>query len=66
MLECKKCSFAHVGKYLRHGNGNSARYGHFVQVGCFCNHPDCKTPLIFYGKTSPRYCPLKKGEKKNV
>ena len=31
----------------------------------YCNHPKCPPPgpLLFYGKTAPRYCPLrKKGE----
>ena len=35
------------------------------QEASYCNHPKCPPPgpLLFYGKTAPRYCPLrKKGE----
>ena len=64
MLKCKECEFASVCKYPRHGNGNSWRSGLFYQEGTFCNHPKCKNPLIFYGKNSPRNCPLKKGKDK--
>lgn len=40
--------------------------GHFGQEASFCNHPQCPPPgpLLFYGKTAPRYCPLKKKERK--
>lgn len=61
MQKCRECRFASVGKYPRRGMGASARSGSFYQEGCFCNHTECKRHLIFYGQTSPRYCPLKKG-----
>jgi hypothetical protein len=46
----------------RHGNGNSAYYGSFSQQAYCCNHPkpDIRQPLIFYGKTAPRYCPRRR------
>ena len=54
------------GLYPRNGNSNSAHVGHFGQEASFCNHPQCPPPgpLLFYGKTAPRYCPLKKKERK--
>lgn len=61
MKKCKDCQFASIGKYPRHGMGVSSRSGSFYQEGSYCNHPECKLPTIFYGKNSPRNCPLKKG-----
>ena len=65
-MKCRECEFASVHKYPRNGNGNSAHVGHFGQEASFCNHPQCPPPgpLLFYGKTAPRYCPLKKKERK--
>lgn len=65
-MKCRECEFASVHKYPRNGNGNSAHVGHFGQEASFCNHPQCTPPgpLLFYGKTAPRYCPLKKKERK--
>lgn len=64
--KCIACKFAHVGNYPRHGNGNSALSGLFQQQGSYCGHPNMKRPLIFYGATSPRDCPLKHGKSENV
>ena len=64
-MKCRECEFASVHTYPRNGNSNSAHVGHFGQEASFCNHPQCPPPgpLLFYGKTAPRYCPLrKKGE----
>lgn len=64
-MKCRECEFASVHTYPRNGNGNSAHVGHFGQEASYCNHPKCPPPgpLLFYGKTAPRYCPLrKKGE----
>ena len=61
--KCARCDFASTGRYPRQGFGASARSGSFYQVGHFCNHPDCKRHLIFYGKTSPTTCPLKKNKR---
>lgn len=64
-MKCRECEFASVHTYPRNGNSNSAHVGHFGQEASYCNHPKCPPPgpLLFYGKTSTRYCPLrKKGE----
>ena len=64
-MKCRECEFASVHTYPRNGNSNSAHVGHFGQEASYCNHPKCPPPgpLLFYGKTAPRYCPLrKKGE----
>lgn len=65
-MKCRECEFASVHTYPRNGNSNSAHVGHFGQEASFCNHPQCSPPgpLLFYGKTAPRYCPLKKKERK--
>ena len=57
--KCDGCNFASSHDYTRHGKGNSANVGVFQQKGHFCNHPNCKRHMIFYGKTSPKSCPLK-------
>ena len=61
-MKCRECEFASVHTYPRNGNSNSAHVGHFGQEASFCNHPQCPPPgpLLFYGKTAPRYCPLRK------
>ena len=67
-MKCRECEFASVHTYPRNGNSNSAHVGHFGQEASFCNHPQCPPPgpLLFYGKTAPRYCPLKKKERKST
>ena len=67
-MKCRECEFASVHTYPRNGNSNSAHVGHFGQEASFCNHPQCPPPgpLLFYGKTAPRYCPLKKKERKET
>ena len=57
--KCSRCEFSSTQRFPRHGFGASARSGSFYQEGHFCNHPDCKRHLIFYGITSPKACPLK-------
>lgn len=65
-MKCRECEYASISTYMRNGNGASAHVGHFAQEAAFCKHPDCRPPgpLLFYGKTAPRYCPLKKKLKK--
>lgn len=61
-MKCRECEFASVKTYPRNGNGYSASTGSFAEEATYCNHPECKGPgpLLFYGKTAPRYCPLRK------
>lgn len=56
-MKCRECEFASVHTYPRNGNSNSAHVGHFGQEASYCNHPKCPPPgpLLFYGKTAPRY-----------
>ncbi len=60
--KCSECEFGEKHNFPRNGNGGSWRSGHFYQVGVVCGHETPPSPaLIFYGKTSPRTCPIRKG-----
>lgn len=67
-MKCRECEHASIHTYPRRGKGYSAHVGQFMQEASFCTHPDCKPPgpLLFYGKTAPKYCPLKKKESENT
>lgn len=51
--------------FPRKGNSGSWRSGLFGQKGYVCHHKDGETklPIIFYGETAPRKCPLRKSKK---
>ena len=61
-MKCRECEFASVHTSPRKGNRNSAPDGHFGQEASFGKPPNGPPPgpLLFYGKTAPRYCPLRK------
>jgi hypothetical protein len=62
-MKCSECKYAEKINTNRSGNGNSAYVGTFSQIAYTCRHPKIiHTPqsILFYGKTSPRNCPLKK------
>ena len=63
MKKCKECEYAKAYNVPRNGNGASWR---FSQKGYVCSHKDgeSKLPIIFYGKTAPRKCPLRNGGQK--
>ena len=63
MKKCKECEYAKAYNVPRNGNGASWRSGHFSQKGYVCSHKDgeSKLPIIFYGETAPRKCPLRNG-----
>lgn len=64
--KCKECEYAKAYNVPRNGNGASWRSGHFSQKGYVCSHKDgeSKLPIIFYGETAPRKCPLRNGGQK--
>ena len=66
MKKCKECEYAKAYNVPRNGNGASWRSGHFSQKGYVCSHKDgeSKLPIIFYGETAPRKCPLRNGGQK--
>ena len=66
MKKCKECEYAKACNVPRNGNGASWRSGHFSQKGYVCSHKDgeSKLPIIFYGETAPRKCPLRNGGQK--
>lgn len=59
-MKCRECKYGTVRTMLRNGNSNSAHVGHFAEEACICSHPDYKGMILFYGKSAPRACPLKK------
>lgn len=61
MIKCSECEYGEKKWFPRNGNGASWRSGHFAQEAYICKHPDGmdKWPILFYGKTAPRKCPLK-------
>lgn len=66
MRICEKCEHAKKVNMPHSGNGASAHLGHFGREGHRCNFPNYeKWYEVFYGKTSPRSCPYRKGIKEN-
>ena len=63
-IRCVECEHGSTGLYPRHGCGFSHNVGSFVQTGTWCNHPEQKRHLIFYGKTCPKTFPIKLKESK--
>lgn len=67
---CWNCKYASIHTYSRRGVGASSHVGLFHQDGAYCGHPDAAGAVkeIFWGKTHPRYCPLKRqtNRKKHV
>ena len=64
-MKCRECEFASVHTYPRNGNTTSALFGILGLSASYSKPPNGPPPgpLLFYGKTAPRYCPLrKKGE----
>ena len=66
MKKCKECEYAKAYNVPRNGNGGSWRSGRVSQKGYVCSHKDgeSKLPIIFYGETAPRKCPLRNGGQK--
>lgn len=63
--KCSECEFGEKHNFPRNGNGASWRSGHFYQSGVVCAHnPPAYPATIFYGKTSPRTCPKRKGRER--
>lgn len=63
MNRCTECEYGKSHIFARHGCGNSAYRGTFYQEGYTCEHPNSGFRCggyIFYGKTAPRDCPLKR------
>lgn len=56
--KCSECEYAVARVMLRRGIGNSAYVGVFYQTAQVCYYPGYFN--LFYGKTSPRDCPLKR------
>lgn len=65
-IECKNCEYGRTANMPRNGNGGSAYRGSFSEQAYLCSHPKPHylQQVIFYGKTSPKYCP-RKFEKEN-
>lgn len=62
-MKCSKCDYAEKIDSKRSGNGNSAYVGVFSETAYSCRNPKTihtSQSILFYGKTSPRNCPLKK------
>ena len=63
--KCSDCEFGEKRTFPKNGKGASWRSGHFYQTGVFCTHERPPRPLlIFFGKTSPMTCPLRKGQER--
>lgn len=66
MKKCKECEYGETHNVPRSGNGGSWRSGRFSQTAYVCKHKDGenKFPILFYGETAPRKCPLRNGGRK--
>lgn len=66
MIRCSGCEHGKSRVFERHGCGNSAYRGTFYQEGYICEYPGrgfrSGGHYIFYGKTAPRDCPLRKNK----
>ena len=58
--KCAECQHGRKASFPRNGNGASWRSGHFYQDGVACLHEKPGGTGIFFGKTSPKTCPLRR------